>query len=100
MPNSVIPTGADHRERGGLRSGGACCLTGAGCPRSRAFRDLGFQSRVMLGILLEGLANCRVPHPNVALFATLGWDSTPAERLRFVFSAIVSSWADILFAQI
>lgn len=22
-----------------------------------------------------------MPHPNVAVFATLGWDSTPAERL-------------------
>ena len=27
-------------------------------------------------------AKRRVPHPNVAFFATLGWDSTPAERLR------------------
>src|ERR1700732_5298323 len=27
---SVIPTGADHRESGGLRGGGSCCFDNSG----------------------------------------------------------------------
>jgi len=33
---SVIPTGADHREGDDLRSGGTCCLFGARIRRGRA----------------------------------------------------------------
>ena len=37
----------------------------------------------LAGLAILHTFPARVPHPNVALFATLGWDSTSAGRMGF-----------------
>jgi hypothetical protein len=61
-----------------------------GCPiLARSVRKSGIPPRRIRWVLYSmrlGLfcSSCRVPHPNVALFATLGWDSTAMSRLGFL----------------
>ena len=53
--NSVIPTGADHREGDDLRSGGTCCFLERGTGRDRVGMD-GTKTRTSGG---KTLSSCR-----------------------------------------